>query len=101
MRQSFFMALPQEKLVGVRSVNLDMTGGALLEFRVEQVVVRRLYIHALVARARAAAVMTFQAEREDHRTRQQFRVSRAVRIVARLAALHAHTRMLVDERSAL
>ncbi len=75
------MALPQEILIGVRSVNLHVACRAFLKFRVQQVVSRGLYIHALVARTRSAAVMAFQAEREHHGASEQLCISRAMWIV--------------------
>src|SRR5580658_1548495 len=78
--------LPQERPVGIRSVDAHVAGGAALIFRVEQIVLRSLDVHARVARARAASVVALQAQGENHRPAQQAPVGGTVRIVAALAA---------------
>ena len=58
--------------------------------------------HAGFSRAESpGAVVALEAERENHRPPQQFRVRRAMRIVAGFAALHAHAGVFEDERPAL
>src|SRR5436305_1867442 len=89
----------QEKLVAIRSVYAHVAHCAFLELGVQQIVPRRLNIHALIARSRPAAVVALQADGEDHRTPQQLGIHRAVRIMAGFAAFDADRRILARVRS--
>ena len=74
-----------------------MAGGALLEFRVQQVMRGRLQVDARIACAETAAVVALQAERRRHGAPQQSGVHGPVRGMACLAAFHGHRSMFVDE----
>src|SRR4051794_22465962 len=80
----FSMGLPEEILVGVGPVDAHVTGGAALEFGVEQVVARGLQNHAAIAipGTGAAAIVALEAHGEHHRAAQQLGIGGAVRIVA-------------------
>lgn len=79
-----------------------MTGGAVLEARIEHVVGGGLGDHARGSAAETArAVMAFEAQRVDDGPTQEFAVHRTVRIMAGFAAFDADDGMFIDEGAAL
>lgn len=76
-----------------------MTDSTALILGVEQIVLRRLNIHARQPRSHATAVVAFQAKSKFHRPAQQPSVGRSMRIMALLASFDYGGRVLVDERS--
>ena len=79
-----------------------MAGGAVLISWIGQIVRRRRILRAVQTPSEIRkSVVAFQAQRERYGSLQQTRVSRTMRAVAGLAAIHAHGGMLVDEWTAL
>src|SRR5262249_41021112 len=91
-----------EEWVFVRSVDFEVTGGAVRVARVVDVVERRGSSpdSCAVRVWNAGSVrMAFETEELDDVARQQFRVGRAVRRVADLAAFDFDRSVLVNERT--
>lgn len=77
-----------------------MAGGAVLVAGIRQIVSGRLDENAFPLPAEIThAVVALETHGKDHRTFQQARVHRAVRVMACLASVRANRRMLEDKRA--
>ncbi len=78
-----------------------MARSAVAESRIRHVVRSRLERNAVVGSAEVAgSVVALEAERIDHRTFEQFRVCRPVRVVTAFAAIDANCGVFVQKGSA-
>lgn len=79
----------------------DMAHSAVPESRIRHVVRSRLERNAVVGSTEVArSVVALEAERVDHRTFEQFRVGRAVRVMTALATVDANCGVFVQEGTA-
>jgi len=97
------VTLPPEELVGVRAVDARVASDAVLEAGLGNVVEagsRRGDAAFQVESETHDVVVALKAQREGGGAREEARVGRAVRLMARRAPFHANGRMLVNERAA-
>src|SRR5947209_4693222 len=93
---------PQKIGVGVRSMNPNVAGRAILESGIEHIMGARLSRHArIVAPESSGAVMTFQADRKNYRPPDEFTVHGSMRRMADFAAIHADGAVFENEGSSL
>src|SRR5579885_575876 len=78
-----------------------MTGRAFLKFRIQQVVSGALDIDSLTASSRAAPIVALKAERKYDGPLEQFRIHRAMGVVAGFTPFHRHRGMFKYERAKL